>query len=325
MRRLSQAAAPQRMGREALSQSYRQTIRPHIAPAAVRPRPRELRADAHTMLRLPNDTAAEGRRSQRQHPALFQSPPTSLRQLRQQHPAASYDALTTDVGYEKRADFLEKLFRRSRIPVHTVLDLACGTGTMTWLLTGRGYELIGVDGSEEMLAAAMEKSGQVEGIPPIFLHQSMPQLDLYGTVDAAICCLDSLNYLTRPADVQRTFRRLHLFIAPGGLLVFDINTVAKLAALDGQVFLDETEDTYCVWRTEYHRGLCTYYMDLFDRRRDGAWQRELEIHRQRAYTTEELTGWLRAAGFNDIRTWGDGKLRRPTENEQRIYFSCIRE
>ena len=110
--------------------------------------------------------------------------------------AASYDALTTDVGYEKRADFLEKLFRRSRIPVHTVLDLACGTGTMTWLLTDRGYELIGVDGSEEMLAAAMEKSGQVEGIPPIFLHQSMPQLDLYGTVDAAICCLDSLNYLT---------------------------------------------------------------------------------------------------------------------------------
>ena len=234
--------------------------------------------------------------------------------------AASYDALTTDVGYEKRADFLEKLFRRSRIPVHTVLDLACGTGTMTWLLTDRGYELIGVDGSEEMLAAAMEKSGQVEGIPPIFLHQSMPQLDLYGTVDAAICCLDSLNYLTRPADVQRTFRRLHLFIAPGGLLVFDINTVAKLAALDGQVFLDETEDTYCVWRTEYHRGLCTYYMDLFDRRRDGAWQRELEIHRQRAYTTEELTGWLRAAGFNDIRTWGDGKLRRPRKTSSGSIF-----
>ena len=204
-------------------------------------------------------------------------------------------------------------------PLGTVLAVSDNQGNV------RGYELIGVDGSEEMLAAAMEKSGQVEGIPPIFLHQSMPQLDLYGTVDAAICCLDSLNYLTRPADVQRTFRRLHLFIAPGGLLVFDINTVAKLAALDGQVFLDETEDTYCVWRTEYHRGLCTYYMDLFDRRRDGAWQRELEIHRQRAYTTEELTGWLRAAGFNDIRTWGDGKLRRPTENEQRIYFSCIRE
>ena len=238
--------------------------------------------------------------------------------------AASYDALTVDVEYRRRADYLTRQFHRSAFPVETVLDLACGTGTMACLLAERGYRMIAVDGSEEMLTQAAWKAAALEQ-PPMFLHQSMPQLDLYGTVDAAICCLDSLNYLTRPADVQRTFRRLHLFIAPGGPLVFDINTVAKLAALDGQVFLDETEDTYCVWRTEYHRGLCTYYMDLFDRRRDGAWQRELEIHRQRAYTTEELTGWLRAAGFNDIRTWGDGKLRRPTENEQRIYFSCIRE
>ena len=93
----------------------------------------------------------------------------------------------------------------------------------------------------------------------------MQRLDLYGTVDAAICCLDSLNYLTEPADVRRTFDRLRLFIAPGGLLVFDINTVEKLSALDGQVFLDETEDTYCVWRTEYNRRLCTYYMDIFQR------------------------------------------------------------
>ena len=157
--------------------------------------------------------------------------------------ASRYDALTGDVQYEKRADYIEKLFHRSRIPVHTVLDLACGTGTMTWILTARGYELIAVDNSEDMLAAAMSKSGAAEGIAPIFLHQSMPKLDLYGTVDAAVCCLDSLNYLTRPADVQRTFQRLHLFIAPGGLLVFDVNTVEKLSALDGQVFLDETEDT----------------------------------------------------------------------------------
>ena len=239
--------------------------------------------------------------------------------------ASSYDALTEDVGYEKRADFLEKLFRRGRIPVKVVLDLACGTGTMTWLLTGRGYELIGVDGSEEMLAAAMSKTGSVQGVPPIFLHQSMPRLDLYGTVDAAICCLDSLNYLTDPADVRRTFRRLHLFVAPGGVLVFDVNTAAKLAALDGQVFLDETEDTYCVWRTEYHQGLCTYYVDLFRQQPDGAWERDLEIHRQRAYTVDELTEWLKAAGFTDVRTYGDMVRRSPREGEQRIYFTAIRK
>lgn len=238
--------------------------------------------------------------------------------------AGAYDELTWDVGYEKRADFLEKLFRRSRIPVRTVLDLACGTGSMTWLLAGRGYELIAVDGSQEMLAAAREKSAPAE-VPPLFLHQSMPRLDLYGTVDAAVCCLDSLNYLTDPRDVQRTLRRLHLFVAPGGMLVFDVNTVAKLSALDGQVFLDETEDTLCLWRTEYSRGLCSYYMDLFFRREDGAWDRQAELHRQRAYTVEQLTGWLTEAGFGDIRVYGDMRLRRPREDEQRIYISCVRK
>lgn len=239
--------------------------------------------------------------------------------------AANYDALTGDVEYEKRADYLEKLFRKSRIPVKTVLDLACGTGTMTWILTGRGYEMIGVDASEEMLAAAMEKRGCVEGVEPIFLHQSMPKLDLYGTVDAAICCLDSLNYLTDPKDVRRTFERLRLFIAPGGVLIFDINTVEKLAALDGQVFLDETEETYCVWRPEYRRGICTYYMDLFQLQDDGSWERSFELHRERAYTVEELTAWLEETGFGEIRTYGDMKMRRPTDGEQRIYFSCIRK
>ena len=238
--------------------------------------------------------------------------------------AGSYDSLMVDGSYLKRADFLQRLFKKSRIPVETVLDLACGTGTMTWILTGRGYELIGVDASEEMLAAAMEKTGCVEGVQPIFLHQSMPKLDLYGTVDAAICCLDSLNYLTDPKDVRRTFERLRLFIAPGGLLVFDINTVEKLEALDGQVFLDETEDTYCVWRTEYNRRLCTYYMDIFQRS-GSKWNRSAEVHRERAYTTEELTQWLNEAGFTDVRLWGDMVRRKPREGEQRIYVTAIRK
>lgn len=239
--------------------------------------------------------------------------------------AGCYDELTADVGYPAWADYLESHFRRKGLPGRTVLDLACGTGSLTWELAARGYEMIGVDRSPEMLAEAAAKGREDVETPPIFLCQSMDKLDLYGTIDACVCCLDSVNYVTDPRQLKKAFARVWLFLMPGGLFLFDINTPAKLRGLDGQVFLDETEDTYCVWRTEYHRGLCTYYMDLFDRRRDGAWQRELEIHRQRAYTTEELTGWLRAAGFTDIRTWGDGKLRRPTENEQRIYFSCIRE
>lgn len=241
--------------------------------------------------------------------------------------AASYDELTQDVDYARRADFVEKLFRRSRIPVHTLLDLACGTGTMTALFTERGYELIGVDNSEDMLLEAREKAQVLTGIPPLFLHQSMPELDLYGTVDAAICCLDSLNYLTSPADVRETFRRLHLFIAPGGALVFDVHALGKLEAMDGQVWLDERDDVYCVWRTEYSRRSrrLDYFVDMFSALPGGAWSRSFEEHHQRYYSAEELSAWLAAAGFGDIRAYGDCRLRAPGEADGRIYISCIRK
>ena len=132
--------------------------------------------------------------------------------------ALSYDALTTDVGYRRRAEYLDRLLKKSRLPVHTVLDLACGTGTLTCLLAEMGYEMIGVDGSEDMLAQAQTKAMNVKGERPLFLHQTMPKLDLYGTVEAAVSCLDSINYLTDLRDLKRTLERLHLFIAPGGLL-----------------------------------------------------------------------------------------------------------
>ena len=240
--------------------------------------------------------------------------------------AASYDSLTEDVEYRRRASFLQKLLGKSRIPVHTVLDLACGTGTMTCLLAEAGYEMIGVDQSEDMLAEAAGKQVSPGKIPPIYLQQSMESLDLYGTVEAAVCCLDSLNYLTDVRALRRTLQRLHLFVAPGGVFLFDINTPEKLRGLDGQVFLDEGDDVYCVWRTEFdkRRRICTYGMDIFQR--EGAlWCRSQEEHYEKAWEVEELTGFLREAGFGHIRTYGDCVLRAPREQEQRIYFTCIRE
>ena len=240
--------------------------------------------------------------------------------------AASYDSLTEDVEYRRRASFLQKLLGKSRIPVHTVLDLACGTGTMTCLLAEAGYEMIGVDQSEDMLAEAAGKQVSPEKIPPIYLQQSMETLDLYGTVEAAVCCLDSLNYLTDVRALRRTLQRLHLFVAPGGVFLFDINTPEKLRGLDGQVFLDEGDDVYCVWRTEFNKRsrICTYGMDIFQR--EGAlWRRSQEEHYEKAWEVEELTGFLREAGFGHIRTYGDCVLRAPREQEPRIYFTCIRE
>ena len=123
--------------------------------------------------------------------------------------AGSYDAMMTDAAYQKRAKWLEKLFRKSKIPVQTVLDLACGTGTIACMLAEKGYIVTATDGSEEMLTEAARKAADLDvAQPPFFLHQSMPRLRLAEPVDAVVSTLDSLNYLTRPKDVQETFRRV---------------------------------------------------------------------------------------------------------------------
>ena len=242
--------------------------------------------------------------------------------------AGCYDQLTSDVGYSAWANYLEKHFSKSALPIRTVLDLACGTGSLTRELALRGYEMIGADRSPEMLAQAAEKNRGVSPMQPMFLCQSMEKLDLYGTIDACVCCLDSVNYVTDPKKLARAFRRVHLFLMPGGLFLFDVNTPEKLEGLDGQVFLDETEETYCVWRSEFSKRsrICSYYMDIFRLdRTSGQWNRGEELHRERAYSLEELTAMLAEAGFCDIRLFGDQKMRPPRPGEQRVFFSARKD
>lgn len=237
--------------------------------------------------------------------------------------AGCYDELTHDVRYTAWADYIEKHFHKRGLPGNIVLDLACGTGSLTRELAMRGYEMIGVDRSPEMLSEAAEKNRDIGEIPPIFLCQPMERLDLYGTIDACVCCLDSVNYVTNPTQLKRAFARVHLFLMPGGLFVFDINTPEKLEGLDGQIFLDETEDTYCVWRAEFSKRsrICTYCMDIFRLNSETSlWDRGNELHLERAYTIPELSGFLEEAGFRDIKTFGNLKMRPPISGEERVFF-----
>ena len=239
--------------------------------------------------------------------------------------SAYYDRFTDDVGYGQWADFFEQLFAREDIRPQLVLDLACGTGSLTRLLAKRGYDMIGADASPEMLMQAMQNT--MDCSPrPLLINQRMEELDLYGNVDACLCCLDSVNYVTKPKDLQEAFRRVYAALRPGGLFVFDINTPYKLRGLDGQVFLDETEDAYCVWRTEFSekRRLCHYGIDLFQRSGD-VWLRSQEEHLEYAYTPEELTQWLREAGFSPIQIYGDRTLRAPKDDALRIWFAAKKE
>ena len=241
--------------------------------------------------------------------------------------AQCYDQFTEDVNYDRWADYVERHFTRSRLPIRTVLDLACGTGSLTRLLALRGYEMIGADLSEEMLAQAAEKCRGVGEPEPIFLHQAMEELDLYGTIDACVCCLDSINYVTRSGKLARAFQRVHTFLMPGGLFLFDINTPDKLQGLDGQIFLDENETSYCVWRADYspRRRVCTYGMDIFQREENGLWRRWEEVHEEFAYQPEELEELLRQAGFRRIKQYGELRMTPPRAGEGRIFFAARKD
>lgn len=238
--------------------------------------------------------------------------------------ASSYDSLMVDGSYRKRAKWLEKLFRKSRIPVHSVLDLACGTGTISCLLAERGYQVIATDGSEEMLTQAMRKAAVLDGQPPLFLHQAMPRLRLLEPVDAVISTIDSLNYLTREKDIRETFKRVYRWLKPGGAFIFDVNTPYKLQRMDGQIYMDEAEDSFCVWRTFFSpkTRVCTYQVDLFWEREDGAWERDFEEHRERAWTEEELRTYLTDAGFVNIALTGDLSFELPKADEDRWIIRC---
>ncbi len=238
--------------------------------------------------------------------------------------AGSYDALTQDVDYPRWCDYIEGHFSRLKRPVKTVLDLACGTGSLTLELCRRGYAVTGVDLSSEMLSLAEEKCRDLNFRPRLFC-QAMESLRLPGRVDACVCCLDSVNYVLKPEKLKRAFRRVFDALEPGGLFLFDADTPEKLRSMDGQVFLDETEDVFCVWRGEYSekRRICSFWMDIFER--SGAnWLRGGELHREYAYTMDELEDFLGEAGFVRIKRFGELKRRAPREGEQRVFFTAVK-
>lgn len=236
--------------------------------------------------------------------------------------AASYDRLTNDVDYRATVDFYRDILEQEGLHPRTAVDLACGTGTVSLLLARQGLDVTGVDLSEEMLTMAQQKAEGLEN-PPRFVRQSLQQLTLPRGVDLAVCALDSLDYITDPQDCAEAIRRVYRALNPGGIFIFDVNTPEKLRAMDGQVFLDEDDDVYCVWRGEFDEqtNICSYGMDLFQRQ-GRLWRRSFEEHREYAYSAEQLTGFLKAAGFTGIRVYGDRRMEPPRPGEQRIYLKA---
>ena len=236
--------------------------------------------------------------------------------------AGSYDQLTWDVDYEATVDFYFDILAQEGLQPRTAVDLACGTGSVALILARKGLEVVAVDMSEEMLTQAQQKAQSLEK-PPLFICQRLEQLRLARGVDLAVCALDSLDYITDPQACRQAIRRVYKVLNPGGCFIFDVNTPEKLRAMDGQVFLDENEDVFCVWRGEFDEktNICSYGMDLFQRCGE-LWQRSFEEHREYAYSAKQLVGYLKEAGFTSIRVYGDRRMEAPKEGEQRIYIKA---
>ncbi len=236
--------------------------------------------------------------------------------------AASYDRLTNDVDYPAVVDFYFRILEKEGLKPRTAVDLACGTGSVTLLLAQRGLKVLGVDLSENMLCQAEQKARTAENAPA-FLRQRLETLRLPKGVDPAVCALDSLDYITDPENCRSAIKRVYRVLNPGGCFIFDVNTPQKLRAMDGEVFLDEDEDVFCLWRGAFdaQTNICTYAMDLFQR--DGnVWHRSIEEHQEYAYSRQQLCTYLREAGFTDICVYADRQMKSPGPGEQRMYFKA---
>lgn len=238
--------------------------------------------------------------------------------------AAAYDRLTNDIPYEEVMAFYRSILQTRKLHPSTAVDLACGTGSMALLLAREGLSVLGVDQSEEMLTRAADKAAQMEN-PPYFVRQRMERLRLPNPVDLVVCCLDGVNYVTDPAALRECFARVWQALNPGGMFIFDINSEAKLRGLDGQIFLDEDDAVFCLWRAAFdpQTRICSYGMDVFQKQ-GRLWSRDREEHLEYAYRVEELCQWLQEAGFTRIAVYGDRRLESPAPEEARIFFAAQR-
>ena len=230
-----------------------------------------------------------------------------------------YDALTDDVEYEKRAKYIKTLIQRHRSEKSTLLcDLGCGTGSMCRLLFESGFDVIGIDNSHAMLSVAAEKNtdGKI-----LYLCQDMTDFELYGTVDVCTCLLDSINYVTDLAELDRMFALVNNYLNPGGIFIFDVNTIYKhREILANNTFVYDCDDVYCVWQNSLNKDdSVDISLDIFEYE-DGAYYRSTEEFSEKAYPIDNYKKWLADADFEILHIYDEMSDRDFNNKTQRAVF-----
>lgn len=235
--------------------------------------------------------------------------------------AEVYDKLQ-DADYEQFVDYYERIFKRLGKKPKLVLDLACGTGNITIPMAKRGYDMIGLDLSCEMLNIARDKAHK-ENLDILFLNQDMCEMELFGTVDAVVCALDGLNYITDYDDLKKVFKLIENYLNPGGVMIFDLNTEHKLRdILGGNTYVMEEKGVYYVWQSEFFEDerICEFELNFFCEQPDGSYKRFDEFQAERAYSTEEIVEAVKAAGLDVTGIYKPFEFSTTDEWDERIFF-----
>lgn len=237
--------------------------------------------------------------------------------------SALYDVFTDDVNYAERAEYICRILARNGISDGAILDVACGTGSLSEEFLRKGFEVIANDISVSMLNIARDKLSAY-GDKVLILCQDMCELDLFGTVDAAVCSLDSINHLLEEDDVKKCFDSVGKFINPGGIFIFDVNTLYKHhQVLSGNTFVyEDADEAFLVWQNSEcdDDNIVEMYFDIFTRVADGKYVRNSDEITERAYSVELLSDKLSASGFEVLNVYSDMTFDACKAEDERIYF-----
>lgn len=236
-----------------------------------------------------------------------------------EHFAEVYEKLNFSADYENRANYVLSLFEKFDKKPTLLLDLCCGTGSFTKEFYNKKIDCIGVDISPDMLNIAKEKS------PALFICQEAENLELFGTVDGAVCMLDSINHITCKRKLKKAFQKVHLFLEPERLFIFDINTPYKhKEILSNNAFNFDEEDFFVAWQNEKKANGTHIYIDIF--KRDGEnYKRFSEDFFERSYEISEIKNMLNKTGFETVAIFDDMSFKKPHKKSERIYFVARRK
>lgn len=233
--------------------------------------------------------------------------------------AQVYDLFMDNVPYEEWCRYLTGILREYGIGDGLILDLGCGTGKMTRLLAAQGYDMIGADASDEMLNIALDEGA--EGI--LYLQQDMRAFELYGTVRAVVSVCDCMNYILEEEELRQVFALVNNYLDPGGIFIFDMNTVHQYREeLGNQTICENREQASFIWENEFDPGrmINTYALTLFIEETPGLYRKYEELHVQRAWEQEEVVRLLAGAGLEVLAVYGEGTKEPPAADCARMYF-----